>query len=99
MKPINALLYELTAEETERLPEGFQFLEYDTLTGSLRVICAGIEQARNEKRYVYLCYKEPPASFNGDSGKGRSKLACRTSRTVGSSATCIAPHAATNTGK
>ena len=58
MKPISALLYQLTADEARELPEGFQFLEYDTLYNSIRTM-----------RFVYLCYKEPPVTFAGRTRK------------------------------
>ena len=57
MKPISALLYECTTEEARSLPKGFQVLEYDTLYGSLRLLTAGENKIRNDKRYVYLLHK------------------------------------------
>lgn len=69
MKPISALLYQLTADEARELPEGFQFLEYDTLYNSIRTMQKGIEHVRDDTRFVYLCYKEPPVTFAGRTRK------------------------------
>lgn len=80
MKPISALLYECTTEEAQSLPKGFQVLEYDTLYGSLRLLTAGENKIRSDKRYVYLLHKEPPAEFIGSSGKGSSRLMRATRR-------------------
>lgn len=57
MKRISCLMYELTWEETNALPEGFPVLEYDSLYGSVRVLQG---TPRRDKRYVYLAYREPP---------------------------------------
>lgn len=65
MKSISALLYELTADEARKLPEGFQFLEYDKLYSRIRTMQKGIEHVRDDKRFVYLSYKEPPVTFMG----------------------------------
>lgn len=69
MKPISALLYECTAEEVRTLPVGFQFLEYDSLYGGIRLMQAGVTNVRSDKRYVYLCYKEPPMEWKGRAEK------------------------------
>ncbi len=73
MITISLLAYECTAEEARSLPRGFQFLEYDSLYESFRLMTAGKERVRNENRYSYLCLKEPLAGFIGTKGR-KSKL-------------------------
>ena len=41
MITISLLAYECTAEEARSLPRGFQFLEYDSLYESFRLMTAG----------------------------------------------------------
>lgn len=64
MKPISVLLYEMTERDLKSLPYGYEFLEYDTLYGSLRVIRNGIDQSRSGKRYVHLLHKQPPLEMS-----------------------------------
>ncbi len=73
MITISLLAYECAAEEARSLPRGFQFLEYDSLYESFRLMTAGKEHVRSDKRYSYLCLKEPPANFVGTKGE-KSKL-------------------------
>ncbi len=75
MTSVSVLLYELDKDEARNLPVGFPILEYDTLYSSLRVISAKENPIRDEKRFVYLLYKEPPTGFMGNKGKKRSALA------------------------
>lgn len=73
MMPVCVNLWECTKEETRSLPKGFPFIEYDTLYSSARMMTAGVEHVRSDSRFVYLCYKLPPANFVGSKG-GKSKL-------------------------
>lgn len=65
MKRISVLLYEISYEELEELPFGFPLLQYNTLTRSVRALSAQVDHCPTSARYVYLLYKEPPASFRG----------------------------------
>lgn len=73
MTPVCVSLWECTKEEARQLPHGFSFVEYDTTNSSVRVITAGVEPIREDGRFVYLCYKLPPATFVGSKG-GKSRL-------------------------
>ncbi len=66
MKAIGVLLHECSAEEIKKLPQGFPVLEYDGLYESLRIVRAREERIKQEKRYVYLLYKLPPAGIEGE---------------------------------
>ncbi|MBO5046750.1 MAG: hypothetical protein J6C93_07800 [Clostridia bacterium] len=60
MTPISVLLHEMTERDLKSLPYGFEFLEYDTLYGTLRVLRKEIDAHNVGKRYVHLLYKYPP---------------------------------------
>ena len=72
MIPVSTLIYECTVEEIKTLPEGFQFLEYDTLHKSLRVKYAGMDCVREERQYTYYIFKEPPANWQSPTPGKRS---------------------------
>lgn len=75
MKSISILMHEATAEDIEKLPQGFPILEYDNLYETIRTIQAGVDKIRRDKRYVYLLYKMPPAGieFTASSSKLEKK--------------------------
>ena len=74
----SALIYECSTEEARSLPRGFQFLEHDVLCNTVRTMTAGMDDVREDKRYVYLCYKEPPANWQSPiAGKRRASKAPR----------------------
>ena len=65
------MLYELTADEVNALPSGFQLLEMNTEYNTMKVFTARDGQARQDKNIVYFSMFLPPVT----SGKGtRSKL-------------------------
>lgn len=60
MKPVSALLWELSEKDLPMLPDGFPVLRYDTLTESVRVLHAWINLCfKKNNRYVYLAYRLP----------------------------------------
>lgn len=59
MKPVSALLWELSERDLPMLPEGFPVLRYDTLTENLSVLHVGAIRFLKDKRYVYLLYRLP----------------------------------------
>ena len=65
MKVISARLYECTAEEVKTLPFGFQFLESNMVSGTLRTMQAGIDTVSEDPQKTYLLFKEPPVEWQG----------------------------------
>ena len=59
MKPVSALLWELSEKDLPMLPDGFPVLRYDTLTENLSVLHVGAIRFLKDKRYVYLLYRLP----------------------------------------
>lgn len=59
MKPVSALLWELSERDLPMLPDGFPVLRYDTLTENLSVLHVGAIRFLKDKRYVYLLYRLP----------------------------------------
>ena len=59
MKPVSALLWELSEKDLPMLPDGFPVLRYDTLTENLSVLHVGAIRFLKDKRYVYLVYRLP----------------------------------------
>jgi len=82
MIKVSALFYELTADEVNALPSGFQVLEMNTEYNTMSVFTAKDGHARRDKNVVYVSMKLPPVT---SSGSTRSKLvnALRQSPTVG----------------
>ena len=66
MKPISALLYEVSIEDIQRLPEGFQVLRYDVLYGNFALYVKGTDKFHKADRFKYFLLKEPPISFSGN---------------------------------
>ena len=67
MKPVSALLWELSEKDLPMLPDGFPVLRYDTLTENLSVLHVGAIRFLKDKRYVYLAYRLPRViPENGD---------------------------------
>ena len=69
MKPVSALLWELSEKDLPMLPDGFPVLRYDTLTENLSVLHVGAIRFLKDKRYVYLLYRLPsviPESGDGE---------------------------------
>lgn len=69
MKPISVLLWELSDKDISTLPEGFPVLRYDTLTGSLVLLHAGVSRYLKDKRYVHLIYRLPSVIPEGADGE------------------------------
>lgn len=68
---VSAMLYELTADEVDALPSGFQVLELNTEYNTMSVFAAKDGKARHDKNIVYVSMKLPPQT---SSGSTRSKL-------------------------
>lgn len=69
MKPVSALLWELSERDLPMLPEGFPVLRYDTLTENLSVLHVGAIRFLKDKRYVYLLYRLPSVIPENEDGE------------------------------
>ena len=68
---VGAMLYELTADEVNELPSGFQVLELNAEYNTMKVFTAKDGKARHDKNIVYVSMKLPPVTSSGNT---RSKL-------------------------
>lgn len=69
MKPVSALLWELSEKDLPMLPDGFPVLRYDTLTENLSVLHVGAIRFLKDKRYVYLLYRLPSVIPENEDGE------------------------------
>lgn len=69
MKPVSALLWELSEKDIKTLPDGFPVLRYDTLTENLSVLHVGAIRFLKDKRYVYLLYRLPSVILENEDGE------------------------------
>lgn len=69
MKPVSALLWELSERDLPMLPDGFPVLRYDTLTENLSVLHVGAIRFLKDKRYVYLLYRLPSVIPENEDGE------------------------------
>lgn len=69
MKPVSALLWELSEKDLPMLPDGFPVLRYDTLTENLSVLHVGAIRFLKDKRYVYLLYRLPSVILENEDGE------------------------------
>lgn len=69
MKPVSALLWELSEKDLPMLPDGFPVLRYDTLTENLSVLHVGAIRFLKDRRYVYLLYRLPSVIPENEDGE------------------------------
>ncbi len=82
MIKVSALFYELTADEVNALPSGFQLLEMNTEYNTMKVFTAKDGQARQDKNIVYFSMFLPPVT-SGKSTRSKLMKALKQSSTVG----------------